>query len=113
MNERMMNEEVMEVATSRARNPRSLALEVLRSIKRNVSVMVSEWNQTQTVFDHELNAWRTRTSDEKMENSPEEWKRLIQFMEVVILEAEYVRTFAYQQLQNLQNEAIDKSTKEE
>lgn len=79
----------------RAKNPRRMALMMLRSIKRNTNAMVSLWDQDQTVRD--AAGWHKRTDAEKIENDPNEWDRLASFMDAVIFEAEAVREHALQQ----------------
>jgi hypothetical protein len=89
---------------TRQRNPRRIALAVLRNIKRNVSVMVSTWDQDMTTWERPHDAgpgvngtWRKLRDDEKHENSPEEWNRLVMFMDSVIRDAEAVRRHAVEQ----------------
>ena len=86
---------------ARRRNSRRVALDILRNIKKNVAVMAGEWDVRMTVWD---NAWRQRRDDEKPENRPEDWARLILFMNQVIDDAETVRYFARQQIERIEQE---------
>jgi|WetSurMetagenome_2_1015567.scaffolds.fasta_scaffold16312_3 hypothetical protein len=79
---------------ARQRNPRCVALEMLRSIRRNVNDMVVSWSEDQKIYD---GGFRKREYHEKIENNPEEWKRLVEYMDAVILEATAVHDYAKKQ----------------
>lgn len=90
---------------ARQRNPRRVALEVLRNMKSNLTVMVTTWSasvQTYDVVRGERgqvvsHTWRKRVGAELPENNPEEWVRLAKFMSAVIRDAEALREYALQQ----------------
>jgi hypothetical protein len=98
----------MSATTTKVRNPRRVALEILRNIRRNLGAMVADWNQAGSVFERitEPNGRggefvnyvpRPRRDDERIENDPAEWARLVRFMDQVIHDAEAVRTHAVEQ----------------
>lgn len=112
----------MNIPTPRPRNPRRVALELLRMIKKNTTTMVVSWDESQKVAEHRTEpnpfagqtyygapapatvvrtTWRKRRPDEQIENSVEQWRRLEQFMLTIISQADDMATYARQQQRRL------------
>lgn len=90
-------------------NPRRAVLSTLRSISKHVGIMVTVWADPPStrwydVGDGTGSHWQIKQrkradipAAEYQENQPEEWERLIKFMEAVATQALDVATYAKQQ----------------
>lgn len=95
------------------RNPRRVAVDILRVIKSNVTTMVTTWDQSQATYDNTIErpdapgyfgVHRPLRDDEKHENSIEQWRRLADFMTTVEAQAAVVRSFAIEQAHRLERQ---------
>ena len=88
---------------ARPRNPRVLAMEVIKMMSSNVAAMKARWSFVPSTrfhmtedgkFIHVTRERKDIPALEYRENDPEEWVRLAQFMDVVAGQAEAVARFA-------------------
>lgn len=90
-------------------NPRRAILPVLRSIAKNIQIVVATWADPPSTRWYDAGdgrgshwqAKRRKRADipaaEYQENQPEEWERLAKFMEAVAIQALGVANYAKQQ----------------
>jgi hypothetical protein len=96
----------------RGRNPRRQVLAILRAMKKDVSALISWWDQAQTVIDviredgrvvnHKS---RPRREDERVENDIEAWISLAAWMDQEADAAHTLANFARDQVIRLSQEA--------
>lgn len=103
---------------ARARNPRRVALEVLRVMAGNVGAMKARWSWVPSTSYRTDEAGKYIRSDrarkdipasEYRENDPEEWVHLATYMDVVAKQASDVAAFARQQ-ERLARERLEQAT---
>lgn len=91
----------------RTRNPRRVALDVMRAIKSNASAMVAWWDHvpsTRYWQDPATGKWTHGNRERKdisaaeyRENNPENWANLAAFMDTIAEQAQSVATYARRQ----------------
>lgn len=85
---------------ARTRNPRRIAHETIKRMRRNIDVMHSTWGGPR----HTANAdgrWGIAPVDMQPENRIEDWARLAEFMDAVARQAQSVRAYAIDQVERL------------
>lgn len=109
---------------ARKRNPRRVALEQLREMKRRIDRLVSAWNIASTVYEAHVEVkrcdpkhyrhlpigpdglvgvelhqgkWRKREASEYPENQSVEWAVMCHSLDALVADASRLRDMAYEQ----------------